>query len=81
MVREIKVEKADKAQRIPKDVTEKLKEMGIYRMVRFMRNEVINCPKEGRRSPIYCFLCEHFVRRKTGVIYCRYGASSESTGE
>ena len=70
---QIKVEKTEKAQRISKEVREKLKSLGIYGKIQFMRKEIIKCPKTGKiQSPIYCFLCEYFSRRIKGVIYCKY---------
>ena len=70
---QIKVEKTNKTQRIPKEVKEKLKDLGIYSKLQFMKKEIINCPKTGKvQSPIYCFLCEYFARRIKGVIYCKY---------
>ena len=72
-MREIKVEKSEKTVRISREIRDEIKRMGLDSKIKFMRKELINCPKYGKKvSPVYCLLCEYFVRRFKGVIHCKY---------
>ncbi|RLG58604.1 hypothetical protein DRN86_05440 [Candidatus Geothermarchaeota archaeon] len=65
--------KTEKPQKIDKKIMSKLKEAGMYRKVSFMRKELVNCPKESKQiSPLNCMICEYFMRRIKGKIYCKY---------
>ncbi len=70
---QIPVEKTEKIQRVPKEITTKLKEMGILNRVKFMKKELVFCPmRNAKISPMYCIQCPFFLRRVKGVVYCRY---------
>ena len=69
----IKVEKTDKTQRVPREITSKLKEIGILGKLKFMKKELVECPKMKRKiSPLYCFQCQYFIRRVKGYIHCKF---------
>ncbi len=72
-MRQIPVKKVGKTVRIPKEIREEIKKLGIERKVKFMKRELVLCPKtEKEQSPMICMVCEYFVRRVKGVIYCKY---------
>jgi len=72
-MREIPVEKVDKTIRVPREIREEIKRMGLESKIKFMRKELIECPMHKKRiSPLYCLLCEYFVRRVKGIVYCKY---------
>ena len=72
-MREIPVEKVDKTIRVPREIREEIKRMGLESKIKFMRKELIECPMYKKRiSPLYCLLCEYFVRRVKGIVYCKY---------
>ena len=72
-MRKIPVNKVEKTVRVPKEIREEIKKLGIERKVKFMKKELVLCPKTGEeQSPMICMVCDYFVRRVKGVIYCRY---------
>ena len=72
-MRALEITKTEKPQKVSKEVIEKLKEMQMYNRVKFMKNELIYCPKESKEiSPLNCMVCSHFKRRVKGKIYCDY---------
>ena len=65
----IKVQKAEKPLRIPKEVSEALK--GALGGKLLNRKEYVECPVKGERVPFpQCFLCKSFIRRVRGYVYC-----------
>lgn len=67
------MEKTDKTVRIPKELREEIKRMGLESKIKFMRKELIDCPLHKKKiSPLYCLVCDYFVRRVKGVVYCKY---------
>lgn len=69
----IPVEKTEKSQRVPREISERIKELGIYSKVKFMKKELVTCPmREKKISPMYCMQCQYFSRRIKGVIYCKF---------
>jgi len=73
MVRTIEVKKSNKLIRIPKEIREEIKRLGISSKIKFMQRELIECPMTSRdQSPIICMTCNHFLRRIKGKIYCKY---------
>jgi len=72
-MRHIQVKKVNKTVRVPKEVREEIKKLGIERKVKFMKKELIFCPMTNKeQSPLICMTCDYFVRRVKGVIHCRY---------
>jgi len=72
-MREIAVKKINKSVRIPKEIRSEIKRMRLESKIKFMKKELVNCPLHKKEiSPLYCLLCEYFVRRVKGVVYCRY---------
>jgi len=73
-MREIPVRKVDKTIRIPREISEKVKAMGLKKEIKYMKKELVDCPLYQKEiSPIYCLVCPHFARRIKGVIHCKYG--------
>jgi hypothetical protein len=72
-MREIKIEKVDKTVRVSRELREEIKRMGLESKIKFMRKELVDCPLQKKKiSPLYCLVCEYFVRRYKGVIHCKY---------
>ena len=72
-MRQIPVKKVDKTIRVPREVREEIKRLGIERKVRFMKKELVFCPLANKeQSPMICMTCEYFARRIKGVIHCKY---------
>lgn len=72
-MRELVITKTTRSVRVSKEVEGRLKELGVYGRVRFMKKERVSCPKSDEKvSPLYCLLCEYFRRRVKGRIYCEY---------
>jgi iron-sulfur cluster repair protein YtfE (RIC family) len=72
-MRHITVKKVEKTVRVPKEIREEIKKLGIERKVKFMKKELILCPMTKKeQSPIICMTCEYFLRRVRGVIHCKY---------
>ncbi len=72
-MREIPVTKVDKTVRIPREISEKVKQLGLKKEIKYMKKEIIDCPLHKKEiSPIYCLVCPYFVRRVKGKIYCKY---------
>jgi hypothetical protein len=72
-MRHIPVKKVDKTIRVPKEIREEIKRLGIERKVKFMKKEVLFCPMNSKeQSPMICMVCEYFARRIRGVIHCKY---------
>ncbi len=72
-MREIPVKKVDKTVRVPREISEKVKKLGLKKEIKYMKKELIDCPMYGKEvSPIYCLVCEYFSKRIKGVIYCKY---------
>jgi len=69
---EVKVQKFDKAFRIPKEITDQLKGVLSKRKISMLKKEGVECPVLGKVVPfLQCFVCKNFVRRVRGVVYCR----------
>ncbi len=67
------MKKVDRTVRVPKEIREEIKRMGIERKVKFMKKELIHCPMTDMdQSPMICMTCEYFVRRVKGIIHCKY---------
>jgi len=67
----VKVEEAEKALRVEKEVVESLKGAVGRKMLSRMRREYVICPLTGERTPfLKCFTCKSFIRRIRGVVHC-----------
>lgn len=72
-MRILEVIKTEKRQKLDKAILEKLKGTQMYKRVKFMKKELVNCPKEKKLlSPLYCMVCPYFRKRVKGKIYCDY---------
>ena len=72
-MRHISVKKVERSTRIPKEIREEIKRLGIERKVKFMKKELLLCPLSNKeQSPMICMVCEYFTRRVRGVIHCKY---------
>jgi len=69
---EVPVISLERAMRVPKALSEELKNLPSKKMLRKMKREAVDCPVKGKRvSFIECYLCPNFVRRVRGIVYCR----------
>lgn len=67
------MKKIDKTVRVPKEVSEEIKRLGIGKKVKFMKKELVLCPMTNKdQSPLICMTCEYFARRIKGLIHCKY---------
>lgn len=70
-MRKLQVVKVDEPVKIPREVRERLRDLGIARRVSFMKRERVPCPLTGEEiAPLNCFACEHFLRRVKGFVHC-----------
>lgn len=75
MVREakfvVKVQEAERALRVEKEVTEALKGAVGRKLLSKMKKEYVECPVIGKKVPfLKCFACASFIRRVKGEVYC-----------
>jgi len=69
---EVSVISLERAMRVPKALSEELKNLPSKKMLRKMKREAVDCPVRGKRvSFVECYLCPNFVRRVRGIVYCR----------
>lgn len=67
----VKVERVSRAVKVSKELISEL-ETASKSMVNRMRREAVDCPVLGVKvSFIQCFLCSNFLRRVSGVVYCK----------
>lgn len=67
----LKVEEAEKAFRVEKEVSETLKSAVSRKMLSRMKKEYVECPLAGKRIPfLKCFACVSFIRRVKGYVHC-----------
>lgn len=70
----VQIEKRDKPQKIPKEVTQALKGAASPKMMGKMKKEIIFCPVANEEKPfLWCFACKSFLRRVSGVVDCAGG--------
>lgn len=68
---EVEVKMAEKAFRVPKEITSEIKGVISRKMLSRMKKEYVDCPVEGRQVAfLICFVCPSFLRRVRGVIQC-----------
>ena len=67
------VKMLDKPMKVPKELLDELKGVVSKSMLARMRREAVECPVKGLVPFAECFLCERFVRRVKGEVYCRSG--------
>ncbi|MCD6535477.1 MAG: hypothetical protein J7K49_00405 [Thaumarchaeota archaeon] len=67
----LKVEEAEKALRVEKEVSEALKGAIGRKMLSKMKREYVECPLAGKKVPfLRCFACASFIRRVKGYVHC-----------
>jgi len=65
----VKVQRAEKPLKIPKEVSEALR--GIPGRKLLDKREYVECPLRGEKVPFpECFLCKSFIRRVKGYVHC-----------
>ena len=69
---EVQVKSLNKAIKVPKELTQKLKGILSSKMISRMKKEGINCPVLGKQiSFLQCYNCPNFIRRIRGVVHCK----------
>lgn len=67
----LRIEEADRALRVEKEVSEALKGAVSAKMLSKMKREYVECPIAGGKIPfLRCFACVSFIRRVMGYVHC-----------
>ncbi len=69
---EVPVIELPRAMRVPKEISDLLKNALTKSMARKLKRQAVDCPVKGKRvSFAECYFCPNFLRRIRGVVYCK----------